>query len=418
MSALIQKKRESFFRKITPRIHLILYSLLLVATPFILLQNYLQDAIGRLSHSSFTIGKLDIPWIPVIAFVIAVIVFGVFFSRIRKRHFEAAVAVVIMVFLAQQVADIYFDHDFYELQQNWHYIAYGLFAGFMYRDQKNRNVSQSAIMLKSFCFAFCYSTLDETFQYFMSNRIFDVGDIAKDVWGCLIGLTVLNIGYRDLRSDLLKKPILRHKHFFDYFRNPFTLLVFLIVFGFVFLLTSSLLTEHEYIPEAFLIPLFISGALFLVVFLTAYDCFKKPIFAALILLAFLQSLSIVKNYRKNITFCQKNLVVYKGVPLPVFDVIVFPNGMFRFVDKKRWFSVRDKQYLLRIKSDIILIGTGFQGTGGLGFPSKKISQFLYNGFSHQPTQLILMRTPDACRHFNLLKSEGKNVLLVLHQDGL
>lgn len=405
-------------RGFSPRIQLILYSSLLVATPFILLRNYLQDAIGRLSHASFTLAGHDIPWIPATLLLAIIAIFFFTFSRIRRRHFEAAGIIILMTVLAQTVADIYYDHDFYELQQNWHYIAYGIFAWFMLRDQKWRHVPQQTIILRTFLLAIAYSAFDETFQFFISSRVFDVGDIAKDTWGSLMGIALINIGFQTEREPFLRTLSFRSHRLKQYVDNPFLLFVHLVLFGIIFLTVSSLLTEHSYIAPAFLIPIMLFLALFALLHLTAFPMFRKPIYLAVAAAIIVQAVFFFRARDEEISVCQPYYVVYRGIPMPLFDVIIFPDGGARFVDKKPGFTIRDKRYLMKTEADIILIGTGFRGQGGLGFPSSTTSQFIFNGFTRRATQVIRMPTPEACRHFNSLKRAGKSVVFVVHQDNL
>ena len=49
------------------RLHLVLYSALLVATPFLMLRAYLQDAIGRVSLAEIPIAGLSVPVVPLVA---------------------------------------------------------------------------------------------------------------------------------------------------------------------------------------------------------------------------------------------------------------------------------------------------------------------------------------------------------------
>jgi hypothetical protein len=69
--------------------------------------------------------------------------------------------------------------------------------------------------------------------------------------------------------------------------------------------------------------------------------------------------------------------------------------------------------LLR-KPDIILIGTGRQDKGGKGFPRPDRHQFIFNPFTGRGTQVLTLPNADACKVFNKLKKDGKNVLFVLH----
>ena len=59
------------------RLHLILYSLLLVATPFIMLRAYMQQAIGRLSLSKIPFGAMEIPTVPLMAAGLLGIIFAI-----------------------------------------------------------------------------------------------------------------------------------------------------------------------------------------------------------------------------------------------------------------------------------------------------------------------------------------------------
>jgi len=176
------------------RLHVVLYSMLLVATPFIMLRVFLQEAIGKLSISSFSVGEVTIHVIPAAALILLVSLLVVFRSRFTRRRALAGVCALLLVALAQEITDYYFDHNFFDLQQNWHYFAYTIFAFMMYRDLKPRGHAAARIMLITYLAAVVFSTFDETFQKHMSHRVFDISDIAKDAWGVLIGLVLLHLG--------------------------------------------------------------------------------------------------------------------------------------------------------------------------------------------------------------------------------
>ena len=55
-----------------------MYSMLLVATPFILLQSFLVETIGRISGTTFPVGDRNVPVLPVVALVLAVAA-GIYF---------------------------------------------------------------------------------------------------------------------------------------------------------------------------------------------------------------------------------------------------------------------------------------------------------------------------------------------------
>jgi hypothetical protein len=93
--------------------------------------------------------------------------------------------------------------------------------------------------------------------------------------------------------------------------------------------------------------------------------------------------------------------------------MIYSNGSFRLVDKKHFFNQRDRDFLMKQKSDIIMIGSGSDGLGGKGFSDPQ-HLFLFNKWSGTGTQVIIQRNSEAIQTFNRLKSEKKNVLFVIH----
>ena len=66
----MKKIKEKFY---SPATNLIFYILLLIATPFLIVQNYLQQVIGMTSRLSFTMLKIDIPYIVAIAIIFVIV---------------------------------------------------------------------------------------------------------------------------------------------------------------------------------------------------------------------------------------------------------------------------------------------------------------------------------------------------------
>ncbi len=86
-----------------------------------------------------------------------------------------------------------------------------------------------------------------------------------------------------------------------------------------------------------------SIGVFLIFFLVFHNSQKKVyrnifISIAIILVAF-QSFFFIKYYNGNIIYNTKGLIVYKGIPIPYFDIMIYPNGTFRLVDKKLILSI-------------------------------------------------------------------------------
>jgi len=391
-----------------------MYSFLLVATPFIMLRAFLQDALGRFSAWAFPLWGMEIPLVPTIALLAVLALAAALRRRITARLIGAALLALVMITLAQQITDYYFGHKFYELQQNWHYIAYAVFAFMVHRDLAPRGMAPGRIMLATFVAALVFSAFDETVQWFLSSRIFDIGDIAKDVWGATIGITLINFGVTGVLAGREAWQGLRPPRFRDYPEHPASLYTLLIAFGLVLVCVSSLLTDAANLLPAILI----SAGGFLLFFigfhLSRYRRVRHALGAAALLLLVVQGFFFIRYRHEQVMHNSQGLIVYKGIPVPYFDVMIFPSGFFRPVDKKHMFNNRDLQFLLRREADIILVGSGTRGRGGKGFPEQAISQFIYNANLRRGTQVIILRTPEACREFERLKREGKKVLFVLH----
>ena len=90
------------------------------------------------------------------------------------------------------------------------------------------------------------SAFDEAFQMQMSNRIFDISDIAKDAWGALMGLVLICFWVDKPFFLSPEHRRFRHARLKDYFVQPMSLILLLIVMTFLLIFYSSLLTELEY----------------------------------------------------------------------------------------------------------------------------------------------------------------------------
>ena len=390
-----------------------MYGLLLVATPFILLRNYLVEAISLASVSSFTAFGIEFKYVPTAAFLIVILSLIVFRKRITRMMLVSAGIVLFLDVLAQQVTDYYFDHNFYDLQQNWHYIAYAIFGYIIYRDLSSRGLPIYKIMLITYISAFSLSVFDEIFQMFMSSRIFDVCDIGKDVWGVYMGMILVYIGGRNSRFLFKDWKKIRHRKFRNYYRHPFTLLLLMSVLAFIFLNIGSILTESEYAILVFILTVIAFALFFAIWHLSQFRIWKIIFLGALISAILAQGFFFIKYRDKNIVYTRYGLSIYKGIPIPFFDVMIYQNGTFRLVDKKHLFNKRDQEFLLKRKPDIILIASGVYGQGGKGFPDPR-HMFLYNQWTQKATQVIIQKNSEACQTFNRLKLENKKVLFVIH----
>jgi VanZ family protein len=393
---------------------LLLYALLLIFTPFIMLRAFLQDAVGRASASKIPLGSLEVPIVPLVAGLLVVLALVRFRPRFTRRRALTALLALVLIAVAQRSTDVYFGHNFYDLQQNWHYLAYSIFAFMVYRDLHPRGVPLARIVLVAFGLAAACSAFDEGFQMFLSSRVFDMSDIAKDVWGTLIGLGVLLLGFErtDLPVSAWRK--LRPRRLGDYLRSAPSLWILLLGLGFIFLGASSLLTEPRYWGHVILFTLSAFSCVFLLFHWSRHRVVGRVFLGAGIAVVLALSGNYLRHRHDNIVSFRYGLVDYRGLPLPFFDVMIWPDGSFRLVDKKHFFNNRDRIFLNRQKADILLIGAGNQKLGGKGFSHAEGSRFIYNPFTRDATQVIILPSDEACRRFNRLKEQGKNVLFILH----
>jgi len=397
------------------RVHLSLYTLLLIATPFLMCRTFMQDTIGRMSASRFSLGSLAVPRVPIVAVVFAGLLLLLFRPRITVRRAIAVVIGLAMFAFGQQLTDLYFGHRFYELQMNWHYLAYCLFAFLSYRHFRERGMSLTGTLLTTVGLAALYSAVDEGLQVFISNRVFDMSDIGKDFYGAFTGMTMVLIGgaHPELARGAWKR--VRRRALQGYFTHAPSAWVLLLVTTLSFLGLASILTESEFVMLIILLALATVIVFLAILHLSQFRWPGRVLLGLGVVIVLAQSLSFIRHRGDQIVRHEFGLTVYKGVPIPFFDVMFFPNGGFRLVDKKHYFVSRDRGFFLRRwRPDILLIGAGYNGQGGKGFPHLKGSRFIYNPFAQTGVQVIILNSSEACDYFNRLKAQGKNVLFVLH----
>lgn len=397
------------------RIDLYLYTLLLIFTPFLMLINYLQQAIGDVSNFriNFYFFKLPLPILMGLVVIILIAFFHI--GKLNLIRITGWIIVTTMVLTGYISTDYYMAHAFYELQQNWHYIAYALFAMVYYRYIKAQGASDVKILWKTWSTALFVSALDELIQVFLTNRIFDPCDIAKDSWGTLMGLVIIFVII--FNGRIFKEGwIFRHRNIKDYFRHPVTSFFLLFVITYLFLIISSILTESRYLPVLFSI---ITGTWLLFFLVLHYSQFKITGWSMLgifITSVVLLGINIYKNRAGFIQSKSVSLVIYRGIPIPYFDVMIFPDGRFRLVDKKLDFTNMDKKIIFGKNPDILLLGTGSRGKGGNGMGEEKEVQFIYNTRFKRAVQLVKLKTPEACETYNRLKKSGYSVQFIINNN--
>ena len=400
--------------KTEPMIQYVLFTILVVMTPFVVVTKFLQGAVYNLSHMSFSLFGIQLPFIgtAAIALIIAIIIWQR--KYITRRSAAAILVIIAMIALSQWVQDLYGGMSVYDLQKNWHYAAYGAYVFVFFRAFNRQGVPLQRMIVYSYFSAIGLSIFDETFQLFLSDRIFDVSDIAKDSWGTIVGLILVlfvsqTYGTIDFKSHTAWKRRPR-----DYFNDPLAALVVCGLLSLVVIMLSPLLTDFRHITIFIGLVIGLYIVVLLIWHFLQFKRFRIAFISLLIIILVTISGSYLKHRNDNFSHNRYGLMVYKGFPVPFFDLMIYPNGLPRLVDKKHFFNNMDRQFMMQQEPDILIIGIGFHGKGGNGFKVKEGPYFVYNRYTNNGTQIIILPTPRACEEFNRLKTENKNVLFIIH----
>ncbi|MBL7149719.1 MAG: VanZ family protein [Candidatus Cloacimonetes bacterium] len=238
----------------------------------------------------------------------------------------------------------------YDIQNNWHYIAYTLLSYLIYRYLNSKKIVPAKIIFYTFLAATIISTSDEFFQLNMTNRVFDLSDIAKDILGSVIGLILIFFIIEN--GNIIRNGWhFRQNKISDYLKNPLSLLFLELVFAIIFLSFTSILTDKPLRFNAVIISLTFFVLFFIVFHLSTYKIVKF----FLLILIIIQLISYGIFCKKNIIYNAHNIIIYKGIPIPYFDVMFFENGLFRLVDKKSFFRYVDLIRLKYFTNDILLL---------------------------------------------------------------
>jgi len=398
-----------------PTTHRLLYILLLIATPFLLLQNYLQSLIGELSNLTYSVFEISIPVTVTTAVVIIFFILFFTYKKLNKLRIISWLVIITLFWIGQKSTDYYFNHRFYELQYNWHFFAYAIFAYLNYRVLSKKKIKPQKIIALTFFYTLTISTFDEAVQIPLSNRIFDIGDIAKDLWGSMIGLFFV---FFILENGIIFKNgwNFRNKKIKEYTTNPVSLLMIEFIFAYVFIVTSSLLTSTDYIINSILISIITVVVIVTIIHLSQNKIWQYIFIVLFVAIIITQGFFLVKFSDNDITYNQNKLLIYNGIPIYFFDVMIFPDGSFRLVDKKKGFNQRDQNTILKTSENIIIISSGTDGSGGHGFPQNTTTQFIYDETTNQGVQIIILENDEACKKYNDLKDEGKRPTLIFHNN--
>jgi len=412
------KKEDKKFAKQslprTARVNLILYQFLLVATPFLLVRNYLQQSIGMFSQWSYTIAGIRIPYVLSVVALSLLIILILNLKRLKLKSLLIFAGVILTMGIGQSVTDYYFNHDFYELQHNWHYFAYGIFAWISWLYHKEKGNSKVRYLWTTLLMGQLISVFDETAQIFISGRVFDICDIGKDLWGVMVGMMVV-IAVESTKNNDYKFRLI-HKKPVDNLKNPYSILFIILIYAFLFLSISSIISETRYLLDVFMWIWGIFIGILLLVYFLQYKVSRWIIIAVLAGVIILMNITI-KNNPQNIIIQRKpGLLKWRGISIPYFDLMIKTDGAVQLVDKKIYFNKKDKiNRIYGLAEDILLIGSGSKGQGGKGFYDNN-AHFVFNPITHKPLQILVYPNQEACRIYNKLHSEDKKVLFIIHNN--
>ncbi|MCY1722641.1 VanZ family protein [Prolixibacteraceae bacterium Z1-6] len=392
--------------------NLVLYAILVVLTPFIMLQNYLQGFVRYLSGVQVTVIGISIPVVLLVFMVLLLFLLIIFKKYVTLFNLAGLAVLLFFLFAGQKISDFYIDFNYYDLQNNWHYFSYLFFSFISWSYFKEKQVPLHRIHLYTWLFALGISLFDELFQNQMSQRVFDLSDVAKDLWGTTTGMVLITFWFEKNKDSSFK---IRQESVKAYFQNKYAILVVLLITTFVFFNVSSLLTSKVYGFYVILITCFLTVIIFSLVHL--FKGFgKKIITLFFIVLIVGQAFLWFTNRNNNFIFHNNFLTVYRGWFMPFFDVMVFPDKTFRFVDKKVEFNNTDKKVIMKSDPDVILIGAGLYGEGGNGFPLKNETHFILNPTTKKAVQVLIFDSKSACLKYNELSDMGIKTVMVLHKS--
>ena len=408
---LVKAISSPMFQLVFYAIVLVFYNAIFAIVPVVQMQQALEYAIDRISAS------LDstLLWSRTISLTLmvgtAILIFFFFRRQLAGHRILGIVALSVMVAMGGWISDYYLGYSPLDIRKYWHYLLYGLLVLLAYRAYPPIRMEAADFIYLAVALTLLISSLDEAFQGFISHRVVDLSDIAKDLWGTCMGLIVVFLliesGERVRLSRQMASPRL-----FGCFRHisPLTICV---IGGASLLLTSSVLTEFRYWPHAIILAMVLTSLVLLGVRICARR--QKPITICLLLALLMASVLFLdmQHAFTDVMYCRKGLVTCGPIPIPFFDVLIRSDGSFRLVDKKESFNRRDLQVLLHGSPDILLLGYRIRDSH-LTLPVGR--EDLCSDPVQHKTQIIVLSPEEACKEFERFVSMGLKVVLVIHNS--
>ena len=312
--------------------------------------------------------------------------------------------------IGQSSTDYYFNHDFYELQHNWHYFAYGIFAWISYLYHQSKGSSRVRYIWNTMVHGVLISIFDETAQIFISGRVFDICDNGKDIWGMVVGLIVVLL-FTKPRDEKIR---FLHRNILANLKHTWSAIFILLLFSYIFLNIASVLTETRYLVEVMIWTFVVCLPIISAIYLCQFKVPRIVIIAMLSALLIMGIITINNNKTNIIIQKEAGVLSWRGINVPWFDLMIQTNGVPRLVDKKIYFNKKDKiNRIYGLSEDILIMGSGTKGHGAMGFTAGN-SNFVFNPITRRPLQILIYPNIQACRIYNQLISEGKKAMIIIH----
>jgi hypothetical protein len=104
-------------------------------------------------------------------------------------------------------------------------------------------------------------------------------------------------------------------------------------------------------------------------------------------------------------FCRFGLLVYSAIPFPAVDLVIHTNGWPAIRGSKaHYVGFAEIEGLLKEGPDVLIIGTGYDDMVQVDEELLVMSA----------VQVLPLPTPQAVRHYNELRGEGKRVAAIIH----
>jgi len=113
---------------------------------------------------------------------------------------------------------------------------------------------------------------------------------------------------------------------------------------------------------------------------------------------------VIANPRERFGWCCYALTTYNTIPRPIADYQVRSDGKVRTVSKTHSISLATVEWLLESRPQVLIIGTGWDGVAKTDATIAHI----------EDCQVRVLKTSEAIKLFNQLKSAGSAVSIHLH----